>query len=127
MTTGSPVRVLVVEDSATMRAFVVAVLEAQGHEVVTAKSGFEALKLLPRDRFQLIITDINMPDINGLELVRFLRDNPNHRDAGLILISTDGRERDRERGMKLGASSYLVKPFTPEELLAAVGRALSGK
>ncbi len=121
----SPVRVLVVEDSATMRAFVVSALESRGFEVATAKSGFEALKVLPRERFQLIITDVNMPDINGLELVRYIRDSPGHRHSPLILISTDGRERDRERGMKLGASDYLVKPFSPDELLAAVDRCLS--
>src|SRR3954469_14774368 len=96
-----PVRVLVVEDSATMRPFLSAALEPSGYEVATARSGFEALKVLQRERFGLIITDINMPDINGLELVRFIRDNPTQRDTPLIIISTDGRERDRERGMKL--------------------------
>jgi two-component system chemotaxis response regulator CheY len=110
----------VVEDSATMRAFLVAALESQGYEVRTAKSGFEALKVLPKDRFQVIIADVNMPDINGLELVRFIRDAAGHKETPLILISTDGRPRDRERGLKLGANRYLVKPFQPEELLSAV-------
>ncbi len=120
----SPVRVLVVEDSATMRAFVVSALESRGFEVATAKSGFEALKVLPKERYQLIITDVNMPDINGLELVRYIRDSPGHKECPLILISTDGRERDRERGMKLGASAYLVKPFSPDDLLGTVDRYL---
>jgi two-component system, chemotaxis family, chemotaxis protein CheY len=125
--TTSPVRVLVVEDSATMRAFLSAALEPSGYEVQTAKSGFEALKVLQRERFGLIITDINMPDINGHELVRFIRDNPAQRDTPLIIISTDGRERDRERGMKLGANAYLVKPFQPEELLAAAERCIAAR
>ena len=107
-----------------MRAFVVSALEARGFEVSTAKSGFEALKVLPKERFQLIITDVNMPDINGLELVRYIRDSPSQRECPLILISTDGRERDRERGMKLGATAYLVKPFSPEDLLGAIDRCL---
>jgi two-component system chemotaxis response regulator CheY len=114
-------RVLVVEDSATMRGFVTAALESAGPYTVTqAESGFEALKCLPRARFELIITDVNMPDINGLELVRFIRDSETHKTTPLIIISTDGREADRDRGMKLGANAYLTKPFSPEKLLEIV-------
>lgn len=111
-------RVLVVDDSPTMRAFVMAALESDGFEVTAAKSGFEALKILPGASFHLIVTDVNMPDINGLELVRFVREKANHKATPLIIISTDGREKDRERGMHLGASAYLVKPFKPAELIA---------
>lgn len=110
-------RVLVVDDSPTMRAFVVAALESEGFEVTAAKSGFDALKILPGASFHLIVTDVNMPDINGLELVRFVRQSANHRGTPLIIISTDGRDKDRDRGMSLGASAYLVKPFKPEALL----------
>jgi two-component system, chemotaxis family, chemotaxis protein CheY len=113
----STIRALVVEDSATMRAFVVAALEDAGFEVTQAKSGFEALKILPKERFNIIVTDVNMPDINGLELVRYVRNSPDHKPTPLIIISTDGRERDRDRGMHLGATAYLVKPFKPEELI----------
>jgi two-component system chemotaxis response regulator CheY len=116
-------RVLVVEDSTTMRAFVTAALEADGQfEVVTAGSGFEALKLLPRQRFDLFITDLNMPDINGLELIRFIRDSAAHAKVPLLIISTDGREVDRDRGLKLGATDYLVKPFAPETLVETARR-----
>jgi len=108
-----------------MRAFVAAALEAEGgFDVVSADSGFEALKRLPREHFDLVITDINMPDINGLELIRFVRDSPAHRDVPLVIISTDGSERDRERGLRLGANAYLVKPFPPETLVEVARRAL---
>ena len=110
-------RVLVVDDSPTMRAFVRAALESDGFEVTAAKSGFEALRILPGASFHLIVTDVNMPDINGLELVRFVRQSQNHKNTPLIIISTDGRDKDRDRGMSLGASAYLVKPFKPEALL----------
>src|SRR5689334_10944041 len=120
-------RVLVVEDSATMRGFVTAALEAAGPYAVTqAESGFHALKILPRGRYDLIITDINMPDINGLELVRFIRESETHKATPLIIISTDGREADRDRGLKLGANAYLTKPFSPEELLATANKLLGG-
>src|SRR6185503_17493449 len=120
-------RVLIVEDSATMRGFVTAALESGGgFEVTSAESGFAALKILPRASYDLIITDINMPDINGLELVRFVRESERHAKTPLMLISTDGRDADRERGLKLGADAYLVKPFQPEELIAAANRLVRG-
>ena len=119
-------RVLVVEDSATMRGFVTAALESAGpYSVTQAESGFQALKVLPRTHYDLIITDINMPDINGLELVRFIRESEAHRTTPLIIISTDGRDVDRDRGLKLGANAYLVKPFAPEKLLETVRSVLS--
>jgi len=118
-------RVLVVEDSSTMRSFVAAALEAEGEcEITSAPSGFEALKVLPRQRFDLIITDINMPDINGLELIRFLKESPQYRDTPLIIISTEGRDRDRQKGLQLGANEYLIKPFPPEELVRLVKKYL---
>jgi two-component system chemotaxis response regulator CheY len=123
--TVSSQRVLVVDDSSTMRAFVVAALESDGFEVTAAKSGFEALKILPGASFHLIVTDVNMPDINGLELVRYVRNSPDHKATPLIIISTDGRERDRERGMHLGATAYLVKPFKPEELIKLARQVLT--
>ncbi|MFB1483948.1 response regulator [Corallococcus sp. RDP092CA] len=118
-------KVLIVEDSKVSREHIAATVEAvEGVEAVTTASGFEALKLLPRQRFDLIITDINMPDINGLELINFVKKNPNYRDVPLIIVTTEGREQDRSRGMALGAAGYLVKPFQPEELEALVRRFL---
>jgi two-component system, chemotaxis family, chemotaxis protein CheY len=116
-------RVLVVEDSASARAFVRAVLEDEsfastvgGCEVVEASSGFEAMRLLPRGSYDLIITDINMGDINGLELIHFIRKSEHHRTTPLVIISTQNTERDIERGLALGANAYLPKPFTVEQL-----------
>jgi len=116
-------RVLVVEDSVSTRAFVRTSLEDDafasslgGCEVVEAASGFEAMRLLPRASYDLIITDINMTDINGLELIAFIRKSEHHRSTPLIIISTQSTERDIERGIALGANAYLPKPFTVEEL-----------
>jgi two-component system chemotaxis response regulator CheY len=85
-------------------------------KILEVASGFEALRHLPRQRFDLIVTDINMPDINGLELVSFVKSNEAYRDIPLVIVSTEGSERDREKGMELGANAYLVKPFEPEDL-----------
>jgi two-component system chemotaxis response regulator CheY len=118
-------KVLIVEDSRTSREFIAATVESvPGVEAVAAITGFEALKLLPRHRFDLIITDINMPDINGLELINFVKKNPNYRETPLFIITTEGREQDRDRGMALGASEYLVKPFEPDSLVRLLRRYL---
>lgn len=123
-------RILVVEDSGSMRAYVRGALEAleigaSPVEIVEAESGFEALRLLPRGPWDLVITDINMPDINGLELLSFIRSNERHKATPVLLMSTQTSERDRERGLKLGAAGYLAKPFSPEELRDATTRQLA--
>ncbi len=118
-------KVLIVEDSKASREFIAATVESiEGLEAIPAASGFDALKLLPRHRFDLIITDINMPDINGLELINFVKKNPNYRDTPLIIVTTEGREQDRDKGLSLGAAEYLVKPFQPERLEALVRKYL---
>lgn len=118
-------KVLIVEDSRATRELLAAAIEVlEGVEVFTAVSGFEALKVLPRHRFSLIITDINMPDINGLELINFVKKNPHYRETPLFVVTTEGREQDRNRGLQLGASEYLVKPFQSEILTALVRRYL---
>ena len=101
-----------------------AIQELTGVEVHTAVSGFEALKVLPRHRFALIITDINMPDINGLELINFVKKNPHYRETPLFVVTTEGREQDRQRGLQLGANEYVVKPFTPQSIAELVRRYL---
>lgn len=122
---------LVVEDSGTMRAFVrgaLADLELPSGpvEVLEADSGFEALRLLPRGPWDLVITDVNMPDINGLELLALIRKSEHHRATPVLLMSTQRSQRDRDRGLKMGAVGYLAKPFTPEEIREAAVRHLSG-
>jgi two-component system chemotaxis response regulator CheY len=103
-------RILVVDDSSAMRTFVRAAVEDElGAEVTEATSGFDALRLLPRD---VIVVDVNMPDINGLELVVFIRKNPVHVDTRILMISTEAAEADQARGLKLGANAFLSKPFT---------------
>jgi two-component system chemotaxis response regulator CheY len=117
--------ILVVEDSPTMRSLLASTIESVADvEIVETGTGFEALKLLPRHRFDLIITDINMPDINGLELVHFVKSSSDYRRIPLIIITTEGSSRDQERGLKLGADAYLVKPFRPEALQETVTRLL---
>ena len=128
-------RILVVEDSVSTRSLVRAILEEPVFaqlpgvgpvEVTEAQSGFDAMRLLPRTKFDLIITDINMPDVNGLELIHFIRRSEQYRTTPLVIISTQATERDVERGKKLGADAYVPKPFTSESLRAACEKLLNG-
>ena len=115
------IRILVVEDSHSMRSFVRTALETAlqprgPFEILEATSGFDALRLLPRGPWDLVISDINMPDINGLELLSFVRRSDVHRATPVVLISTQSSDKDRQRGLTLGANAYLVKPFTSQQL-----------
>lgn len=117
--------ILVVEDSSTTRSMIRAALEEmEGFSSIEAGTGFEALKTLPTQRFDLIITDINMPDINGLELISFVKNHPSYKEIPLLIVSTERSEEDMKRGLELGASGYITKPFNPEDLQSAVRRTL---
>lgn len=117
--------VLIVDDSAAMRSLLVATLETLGQlAIVQAPNGFEALRMLPREQIDLVLTDINMPDINGLELLSFIRNNPMYTDIPVVVISTEGSRKDIEKGLALGANEYLVKPFHPDQLLEIVKKFL---
>jgi two-component system chemotaxis response regulator CheY len=122
-------RILIVEDSATMRSLIASSLEelAVPVKIVEARSGFEALRLLPRESFDLVVTDINMPDINGLELVSFMKSSDKHASIPLVIVSTESAERDVEKGLSIGADAYLVKPFDPEALRQIVLDLFAGR
>lgn len=116
-------KILVVEDSATMRSLIASTVEElTGYETVEAGNGFEALKALPLQRFDLIITDINMPDINGLEIIHFVKNNTEYKDIPMIIVTTEQGEEDRKKGLALGANEYITKPFDPEKLKSIVKR-----
>jgi two-component system chemotaxis response regulator CheY len=121
-------KILVVEDSSSMRAYLTTIIEGGTEsydlEIVEASSGFEALKSLPHHKFDAILTDINMPDINGLELVSFLKNHPTYRTIPIMVISTESTDADRKRASALGAEEYLVKPFQSGELVAKLRRIL---
>ena len=119
-------KVLVVEDSPSMRSYVVNIIEsgADDVEIVEAENGYEALKTLPHHKFDAILTDINMPDINGLELVSFLKNHPIYKTIPIMVISTESTAEDRNRAAALGAEEYLVKPFEAKELVAKLRKLL---
>jgi two-component system chemotaxis response regulator CheY len=110
-------RILIVEQSAeSSDQMAEALRSVEGVELVVTASGFEALRLLPRQRFDLIITDVRVPDMDGFELVNFVKKSPPYRTTPLVLVSEAQHEEERLRGLALGASAYLARPFAPVDL-----------
>jgi len=119
-------RVLIVDDSAATRALLSAAVEmvaeqlGRAPEVTAVGSGFEALRLLPANPLDLVVTDINMPDVHGLELISFVRSHPLHESTPVLVVTTQGAQRDRDKAMALGANSYCVKPVELASLTEAL-------
>ncbi|WP_437480799.1 response regulator [Sorangium sp. So ce1014] len=123
-------RILLIDDSAAMRAHMGAALERAPQlgpavEIVETASGFAALRLMHRGAYDAVIIDINLPDIDGLELIRFIRQSRHHRDVALVVVSTMSSARERERAFRLGAHAFVAKPFSPDTLVSAVRRGVA--
>ena len=119
--------ILIADDSPAMRAMLVSTIENLGdYRIVEESSGFEALRILPREKVDLVLTDINMPDINGLELISYLRNNSNYFSIPVIIISTESSQKDMVKGKLLGANEYLIKPFDPIRLQTLISSYLCG-
>ncbi len=117
--------ILVVDDSATVRKFVSASLTMQGFTVIAACDGMDALEKLPSSTFDLVITDLNMPNMDGFELIRSLRDNPQYREVPIIILSSLSDSASMETGRALGVNSYLMKPFSLEKIQYEVAKYIS--
>ena len=112
---------LLVEDSPTMRQLIIFALKRiPDLEVVEASDGVDALKKLPEGTFDLILTDINMPIMDGLKLISLMKSNPLYKDIPVVVITTEGAKEDREKGMALGARAYITKPVQTNNLLKVV-------
>ncbi|HJK91313.1 MAG TPA: response regulator [Polyangiaceae bacterium LLY-WYZ-15_(1-7)] len=112
---------LVVEDSPMMRQLLVfALARIKKLAVTEAEDGVDGLRKLAQGRFDLIITDINMPIMDGLKLVKRIRSDETHKDVPIIIITTEGSQEDRQRAMALGATAYITKPIQAPQVIAKV-------
>jgi two-component system, chemotaxis family, chemotaxis protein CheY len=119
------VNFLVVEDSPTMRQLISFSLKRfKGSRVIEAVDGVDALKKLSTEKIDIILTDINMPVMDGLKLVSLVRQNPQLKHIPIIIITTEGAEEDRERGLALGANAYISKPIQSSHLIRTIGEIL---
>jgi two-component system chemotaxis response regulator CheY len=117
-------RIITVDDAATMRKMVSFTLKGAGHEVLEAADGREALNALKQCGVDLVITDVNMPNMDGLELTRQLRALPAFARTPIILLTTESDPAKKTLGRAAGATGWIVKPFSQEQLLAVVAKVL---
>jgi len=117
-------RILIVDDSSSMRQVQTFVLSGAGYEVVEAVDGKDALTKLAAGPVHLVLTDLNMPNLDGIGLVRTLRAGAATRLTPIVMITTESEETRKREGKVAGATGWIVKPFTPEQLLAVVRRVL---
>lgn len=118
-------KVLVVEDSPTMRQLIVFALKRiRGLQITEANDGVGGLKKLSAEKFDLILTDINMPIMDGLKLVGLIRNDPQYKEVPVVVITTEGAQEDRDRALALGANEYITKPIQTAKIIEVVRRLL---
>lgn len=116
--------ILAVDDSASLRQMVSFTLKSEGHQVVEAADGEEGLRSAKTQKFDLVITDVNMPRMDGISLIRELRALSNYKSVPLLMLTTESGDDKKQEGKQAGATGWIVKPFNPEKLLSVVQRVL---
>jgi two-component system chemotaxis response regulator CheY len=117
-------RIMTVDDSASMRQMVGFTLKQHGYDITEAVNGAEALKKLEKEKIDMLITDINMPELDGIGLVRKVRDNPAYKFIPIIILTTEFQAEKKEEGKAAGATGWIVKPFRPDQLVAVVKKVM---
>jgi two-component system, chemotaxis family, chemotaxis protein CheY len=118
----APRKILAVDDSKTMRDMVTFTLRKAGFEVMEASDGQNALDVMRGTRFDLIITDINMPIMDGITLIKNVRGASDHRGVPILILTTESDDAKKAAGKSAGATGWLVKPFSPDKLVDLVHR-----
>ncbi len=112
--------ILIVDDSASMRQLVTFALKDAGYEVIAATDGRDALNKLGGAKADMVVTDLNMPNMDGIELIKQLRKSPAHKFTPVVMLTTESQEGKKQEGKAAGASGWIVKPFTPEKLMEVI-------
>ena len=116
--------ILAVDDSASMRQMVAFTLKGAGHSVVEAVDGVDALAKAKTGKFDLVISDVNMPNMDGITLIRELRALPNFKFTPMLMLTTESTAEKKQEGKAAGATGWIVKPFNPDQLLATANKVL---
>jgi two-component system chemotaxis response regulator CheY len=112
--------ILIVDDSASIRQVVGMALRGAGYTVVEAEDGSDALKKLDGQKINLVISDVNMPNMDGISFVKEMKQKPNYKFTPVIMLTTEGADDKKREGQAAGAKAWIVKPFRPEQMLQAV-------
>ncbi len=115
-------KILAVDDSASMRQMVAFTLKSAGFDVTDASDGVEALKIAKTQSFDVVISDVNMPNMDGLSLCRELRQLPSFKFTPILMLTTESSPEKKQAGRSAGATGWIVKPFNPDQLLATVNK-----
>lgn len=116
--------ILLAEDSSSVRKFVSLALKMQGFRVIAAEDGMQALEFLPKEHIDLLVTDLNMPNMDGYELIRNIRANEQYKSIPIIILSSLSKDEDIKEGMDAGANSYLIKPFNTKRIQYEISKYL---
>lgn len=116
--------ILAVDDSASMRQMVSFTLKGAGYQVVEACDGVEALNIAKQNKFDLVLSDVNMPNMNGIELVKELRQLADYKFTPVLMLTTESAGDMKIQGKQAGATGWIVKPFNPDQLLSTIKRVL---
>jgi len=117
--------ILVADDSSSIRKFVSFALTMKGFEIISCADGMEALEKLPTERINLVITDLNMPNLDGFELIKAIRSNEELKEIPIIILSSLAGSEEIQKGIEFGANSYLIKPFDPKRVVYEVSKYLN--
>ena len=116
--------ILAVDDSASMRQMVSFTLKSAGYDVVDAVDGVDAFDKAVQRRFDLVLTDQNMPRLDGIGLTKKLRDNPKFKTTPILILTTESSDQMKQAGRSAGATGWLVKPFDPAKLIEVIGKVI---
>lgn len=116
--------ILVVDDSSSVRLVVGMALKGAGYEVIEASDGADAIRKLDGRKIHLVISDVNMPNLDGLSLLKHIKSLPNYKFTPVIILTTETDAAKKQAGQLGGAKAWVVKPFQPDQLVAAVGRVI---
>ncbi|MDH5693576.1 MAG: response regulator [Gammaproteobacteria bacterium] len=115
-------KILSVDDSQVIREMITTILTEQGHEVKTAKDGVEAFRMTAKEEFDLIFCDINMPNMNGISFVSRVRRLDKYANVPIIMLTTESQKEKKDQAKTMGATGWLLKPFTRERILNAISK-----
>lgn len=117
-------KILFVDDSASMRQVVGMAISSAGYDVTSAEDGKDAMNKVEADKFDAIITDLNMPNMNGIELIKAVKQNANNKFAPIIMLTTESSDEMKQQGKDAGAKVWVVKPFKPDQLVGVLKKLL---
>ena len=114
--------IMVVDDAKSMRGLISMTLQSAGYDVIEACDGQDALEKIDGQKVNMVISDLNMPNMNGIELIKNLKQNPKYKFLPIVMLTTESEDSKKKEGQAAGAKAWMVKPFKPDTVLKVVGK-----